>query len=188
VQPNAASFARRLVLPCRAGTTPGRTDTGTGPLASLLTSRSTSGLPVMLTGHWSTCSWQRPRCDPGCSGNGQAYVEGVGSRHVVLLKSVNRERGRKVSVSPCLRYRPPHEALPAALRATAWVVEGSSRHAHRAGWGEAVACLAERALAKGQHLGWLHLEDQCPAVLVLEAAVSDLIAPAPVPLPSPGAC
>jgi hypothetical protein len=53
-QPNAASFARRLVLPCRAGTTPGRTDTGTGPLASLLTSRSTSGLPVMLTGHWSS--------------------------------------------------------------------------------------------------------------------------------------
>src|SRR5918995_6331888 len=43
-----------LVLPCRAGTTPGRTDTGTGPLASLLTSRSTSGLPVMLTGHWSS--------------------------------------------------------------------------------------------------------------------------------------
>src|SRR5262249_40422339 len=53
-QPNAASFARRLALPCRAGTTPGRTDTGTGPLASLLTSRSTSGLPVMLTGHWSS--------------------------------------------------------------------------------------------------------------------------------------
>jgi hypothetical protein len=40
--------------------------------------------------------------------------------------------------------------------------------------GEAVACLAERALAEGEHLGWLHLEDQCPALLVLEAAVSDL--------------
>jgi hypothetical protein len=53
--------------------------------------------------------------------------------------------------------------------------------------GEAVACLAERALAEGEHLGWLHLEDQCPAMFVLEAAVSDLIAPAPVPLPSPGA-
>src|SRR4029453_8457860 len=53
--------------------------------------------------------------------------------------------------------------------------------------GEAVACLAERALGEGEHLGWLHLEDKCPAVLVLEAAVSDLIAPAPVPLPSPGA-
>ncbi len=55
-QPNAASFAPRLVLPCRAGTTPGRTDTRTGPLASLLTSRSTSGLPEMRAGHWS--SWQ----------------------------------------------------------------------------------------------------------------------------------
>ena len=54
-QPKAASFARRLVVPCRAGTTPWRTDTGTGrPLASLLTSRSTSGLPVMLMGHWSS--------------------------------------------------------------------------------------------------------------------------------------
>ena len=52
--PNSASFARRFVLPCRAGTTPGRTDTRTGPMASLLTSRSTSGLPVMLTGHWSS--------------------------------------------------------------------------------------------------------------------------------------
>src|SRR5215210_1487852 len=47
-QPNAASFARRFVLPCRAGTTPWPTDTGTGrPLTSLLTSRSTSGLLVM---------------------------------------------------------------------------------------------------------------------------------------------
>ena len=53
-QQSAASRARRLGLPCRAGTTPGRTDTGTGPLASLLTSRSTSSLPVMLTGHWSS--------------------------------------------------------------------------------------------------------------------------------------
>src|ERR671924_51566 len=53
-QPNAASFARRLVLPCRAGTTPGRTDTRSGRLASLLTSRSTSGLPVRLTGYWSS--------------------------------------------------------------------------------------------------------------------------------------
>src|SRR5439155_13971133 len=53
-QPNGASFARRLVLPCRAGTTPGRTDTRSGRLASLLTSRSTSGLPVRLTGYWSS--------------------------------------------------------------------------------------------------------------------------------------
>jgi hypothetical protein len=52
---------------------------------------------------------------------------------------------------------------------------------------EAVACLAERALAEGERLGWLHLEDQSPAMFVLEGAVSDLIAPAPVPLPSPGA-
>jgi hypothetical protein len=57
------------------------------------------------------------------------------------------------------------------------------------GWlgGEAVACLTERALTEGEHLGWLHLEDQCPAVFVLEAAVSDVVAPAPVPLRSPGA-
>jgi hypothetical protein len=47
--------------------------------------------------------------------------------------------------------------------------------------------LAERALAEDEHLGWLHLEDRCPAVFVLEASVSDLIAPAPVPLPSPSA-
>ena len=53
--------------------------------------------------------------------------------------------------------------------------------------GEAVACLAERALAEGEHLGWLHLEDECPAVFVLEGSVCDLVAPAPVPLPSPGA-
>jgi hypothetical protein len=37
--------------------------------------------------------------------------------------------------------------------------------------GEAVACLAERALAEGEHLDWLHLEDQYRAVFVLEAAV-----------------
>jgi hypothetical protein len=47
--------------------------------------------------------------------------------------------------------------------------------------GEAAACLAKHALAEGEHLGWLHLEDQYRAVFVLEAAVSDLIAPAPVP-------
>jgi hypothetical protein len=52
--PNAASLARRLVLPCRGGTTPGRTDTRSGRLASPLTFRSTLGLPVMLTGHWSS--------------------------------------------------------------------------------------------------------------------------------------
>jgi len=50
----ASRGARNFVLPCRAGTTPGPTDTGSGPLASLLMSRSTSGLPVMLTDHWSS--------------------------------------------------------------------------------------------------------------------------------------
>ena len=53
-QPNAASFARRLVLPCRAGTTPGPIDMRSGRLAPLLTSRSTLGLPVRLTGYWSS--------------------------------------------------------------------------------------------------------------------------------------
>src|SRR6476646_50048 len=48
-----ASFARRFAA-CRAGTTRGRTDTRRRGHLALPTSRSTSGLPVALTGHWSS--------------------------------------------------------------------------------------------------------------------------------------
>src|SRR4051812_29017170 len=43
-----------LVFGCRIGTTLGQTDTRTRRLASALTFRSTWGLPVTLTGHWSS--------------------------------------------------------------------------------------------------------------------------------------
>jgi hypothetical protein len=99
------------------------------------------------------------------------------------------ERGRRVSVAPCLRHRPPPEALPAPCAAAYGLGRRRFTEASSVGLagGEAVACLAERALAEGEHLGWLHLEDQCLAVFVFEASLSDLIAPAPVPLPSPSA-
>ncbi len=51
-----------------------------------------------------------------------------------------------------------------------------------------MACLAERALAEGEHLGWLHLEDQYRAVFVFEAAGSDLAGGVDSPCQKFGGC